>query len=1191
MSKSKTIEERYQTKDPHAHILSIPDTYVGSVTLDKMKLHYFDDETNKIVQGEKEISLGLYKIVDEILVNCTDQTIREPIKCNVIKINIDKTTGIFKIFNNGSTIPIALHAEHNMYVPQLIFSELRSSENFDDKDENEDDGDERLTGGKNGFGAKLTNIFSKEFTIEVVDAERGLKYIQRCSNNMYVIGAPVITKSKEPSSVSISFLPDYQKFGMTGLTDDMYSFLKRRVYDIAGSTNEKVKVYFNDSLLPIKSFIDYVRLYYESDTHVIHEKINDRWQIAVIYDSDPKCKQVSFVNNVSTYAGGSHYEYISKQITSKIVEKIKLKKSTNKLDVKPATIKACLTIFINCSINKPKFNSQIKELLNKKVDKFSKGIKTPCEIPDSFIEKICKTKLINEVVDITKFKEERETNKLIASKSDTGGKGNVIRGIPKLSDAELASHKTRSTECSLILTEGDSAKASALQGIANLNDDLYGVFPLKGKLLNVREATAKQLSENEEILAIMKIMGLDLNCKYTTDKEFKTLRYGRIVIFSDQDDDGYHIKGLVMNFIHYYWANLMKRDGFIACLPSPRFIIRKPNGDEVAEFFTETGYLEWVKTQTNTNSFKIKYLKGLGSLERKDICKIFSNYANNIIQYKWNNTPCQNTVITPDDSETGNKRGKKTINLPAITDVTDDAITLAFSKKRADDRKNWLEYYDKNLILDTTIKLITYDDSIHKEMKHFSNSDNIRSIPNLYDGFKPSQRKVMFSAFKKNLINEIKVAEFSGYISENSAYHHGEASLHGTIINMAQIFVGANNVALLQDIGQFGSRVQGGKDSASPRYIFTRLEKITKKIFIDDDEYVLNYLVEDGKSIEPDVYYPIIPMLLVNGANGIGTGYSTDIPSFNITDIIANIKLLMENKPQFEMIPWYMGFEGIIEKNAKGKFECYGKAEIINENTLKITELPIGVWTTDYKVEMEELEQLGEIANVVSGKNTHLINFVLTFENGKLQELQKSGDIDKKLKLKQAIGTTNMHVYKNNKIVRYETANDILADFYVERLRMYDVRQKFMINKLLRDLDILKYTIMFIKENIAKTIVVTELTEDQLYAILKTKQYPELGTINKPISYDYLTELKIRAFTTNQINKLEKQYAEKMEYVNIYSAKTPKQLWNEELDALLDEYSIYYNYRLEVFKQLASGNDESSSKTSKPTKPPKNTKK
>ena len=220
------------------------------------------------------------------------------------------------------------------------------------------------------------------------------------------------------------------------------------------------------------------------------------------------------------------------------------------------------------------------------------------------------------------------------------------------------------------------------------------------------------------------------------------------------------------------------------------------------------------------------------------------------------------------------------------TENSDDAIDMVFNKKRAEDRKEWLGKYERESFLDTSKTEIPFEDFINFEMNHFSKYDCDRSIPNLMDGLKTSQRKILFAAFKKGLKSEIKVAQFAGYVSEHSAYHHGEQSLMGAIVGMAQDYVGSNNIGVLMPNGQFGTRLAGGKDSASERYIFTQLNSITRKIYPQMDDNVLKYLDDDGTLVEPIYYAPIIPMVLVNGSRGIGTGFSTDIMSYNPIDII-----------------------------------------------------------------------------------------------------------------------------------------------------------------------------------------------------------------------------------------------------------------------------------------------------------------
>lgn len=205
--------------------------------------------------------------------------------------------------------------------------------------------------------------------------------------------------------------------------------------------------------------------------------------------------------------------------------------------------------------------------------------------------------------------------------------------------------------------------------------------------------------------------------------------------------------------------------------------------------------------------------------------------------------------------------------------------------------------------------------------------------------------------------NDVKLAQLVGYVSEHAAYHHGEASLAETIVGMAQDFVGSNNINLLVPQGQFGTRLQGGKDSASARYIYTRLQNVTRFIFKDADDNILSYLNEEGLSIEPTWYCPIIPMVLVNGVEGIGTGWSSSVPNFNPRDVIRNLRRWIKGQELIEMSPWYAGFKGTIAKIEKepGKYEVTGVVEASDvEQKATITELPLKRWTQDYREFLEE---------------------------------------------------------------------------------------------------------------------------------------------------------------------------------------------------------------------------------------------
>lgn len=323
--------------------------------------------------------------------------------------------------------------------------------------------------------------------------------------------------------------------------------------------------------------------------------------------------------------------------------------------------------------------------------------------------------------------------------------------------------------------------------------------------------------------------------------------------------------------------------------------------------------------------------------------------------------------MAPDAVKYFSDLNRHRLSFDAAKDEDRQLIDMAFNKKKADDRKEWLRQFKPGTYLDHDIKQIPISDFVNKELILFSMADNIRSIPSVADGLKPGQRKVMFGSFKRNLKKEIKVAQLVGYVSETTEYHHGEVSLMSTIVGLAQNFVGSNNINLLEPNGQFGTRMAGGKDAASARYIFTNVSRMTRSIFHPADDALLKYNVEDGRRIEPEYYLPTVPMVLINGADGIGTGWSTSIQNYNPTDVVANLRRLMRGEEQEPLTPWFRGFkvhcffpsmltsQGTIERVDTDKFKVTGIATKVDDKTIDITELPVRKWTQDYKVMIEEM--------------------------------------------------------------------------------------------------------------------------------------------------------------------------------------------------------------------------------------------
>ncbi|KAG9295754.1 hypothetical protein G9A89_008982 [Geosiphon pyriformis] len=1137
---NKTIEEIYQKKTQLEHILLRPDTYIGSVEAITLPLWVLDKETNLLVNRDVKIVPGLYKIVDEILVNAADNKARDK-SMTMIKVNIDRVQNSISVFNNGRGIPIEIHKEEKIYVPELIFGHLLTSSNYDDNQK-------KVTGGRNGYGAKLANIFSKEFIVETADKNKIYKQVFR--KNMSVVEEPEIRSNKFGEEFTkITFKPDLEKFGMEEIDDDLESLLKKRAYDMAGIT-ENVKVYLNDHQIKIKNFKEYVQLYIDSKKPaeddspkpaIIYDVPHPRWEISLTPSTDGQFQQVSFVNSICTAKGGTHVDYIEKQITSKLLEAVKKK---TKADIKPHVVKSHIWLFINCKIENPAFDSQTKENMTLR----SNGFGSVCEITDSFIKKVLHSGVVEAITEFIKFKQDQQL------KRTDGAKKSRIHGIPKLEDANNAGTKN-GKKCTLILTEGDSAKSLAVAGLQIVGRDNYGVFPLRGKLLNVREASHSQILNNAEISNIKKILGLQTKKQYTS---IDSLRYGSLMIMTDQDHDGSHIKGLIINFLDHFFPSLMKISGFLVEFITP--IVKVTRRDNVLSFFTIPEYERWKEENDDGKGWTIKYYKGLGTSTDADAKKYFRDL----------------------------KRHRKPFR--PVEEYERDLIDMAFSKKKADARKQWLSEFQPGTYIDHSVNEITIDDFVNRELILFSMADNVRSIPSVVDGLKPGQRKVIYSCIKRNLKKEIKVAQLAGYISEHSAYHHGEASLTQTIIGLAHDFVGSNNINLLTPSGSFGTRAQGGKDAASARYLHTEPHPLLRRVFIPEDDNLLTYLTDDGLSIEPEWYIPILPMVLVNGSEGIGTGWRSSIPNYNPRDMIQNIRRLMTGREVEKMHPWYRGFKGDIESIDEERYKISGNIRKVDYNTIEITELPIRVWTQNYKETLESWVTGGDkvsswIKDYKDNSGHATVSFLITLTDENMKQAEAEG-LEHKFKTSTSISTSNMVCFDaQGRLRKYASPEAILCEFYELRLRYYHERKKYLIAALTEEWKRLNNKSRFVRmlineelqiKNKKNAIVVSLLEENRFEKFYKKSVRKRLNASendndndnedededvkdNEGITpneggYEYLLSMPINSMTYEKAHKLDKERDEAAAKRAELEARSAKDLWNEDLDRFLVEW-------------------------------------
>jgi len=1063
------LSTAYQRKTHREHILSLPDTYIGSIETAQEEVFLRDGDTFKA--STIPFNPGFYKLIDELLVNAHDHAIRlrqknseNPVK----NIEIDCNATLFSIKNDGQPIDVAEHPEHKVWIPQMIFGELLTSANYN-KDE------KKLVGGKNGYGVKLVNIFADEMVVTVVDQPRGLKYKQTFKKNMTEVEKPIVIANKGKSSVQVIWTPDFKRFGMQqGIDDGMMRLIERRVWDLAMTLGKEVKVTLNGTAVKCKNLSDYAKGF-GCDT-VVYESPNDRWHIAIADSPTDKQFAMSFVNGIWTSKNGTHVDAVTSQVVNHVVEYLETKK---KIKVKPGLVRDNLAIFVTSMIENPSFTSQTKETLTTKPSAFGSSPK----LSDDTLKKIVsKLKLVSTIIEAQSAKDAKDN-----SKTD-GKKQSRITGIPKLDDAVHAGTKD-SAKCTLILTEGDSAKAMALSGLSQEQRKTFGVYPLKGKVLNVKDTSDSKVEQTKEIAELKKILGLTSGKKYASISD---LRYGSIMIMTDQDLDGSHIRGLLINLFHELWHELIAISGFLTYMATP--IVKATRGKEVRTFYSQYEYEQWRK---DNSSWKVKYYKGLGTSTRDEAKDYFAKV--NAVKFDY-------------------------------TAESDPAIDLAFNKQRADDRKEWLKTYDPTALVPAGNK-VKYDEFVHKDLIHFSYYNLERSIPSVMDGLKTSQRKILYAAFKRNLTQEIRVAQFAGYVSEHTGYHHGEASLNETIVGMAQDFMGGNNLPWLVPQGQFGTRIQGGKDAASPRYIHTFLQPRVRTLVPAADFEILKYRDDDGLAVEPEWYAPILPMLLVNGARGIGTGYSTYVPPCNpkvIKEMLIKHLRGQGNLTDTAITPYFEGFKGTY--TAEGVVGVYRK----EKDEFVVTELPPGTWTADYREWLEKELAEGKIKDFVDTSTDR--DITIRIKGMEEPALVKS--------LTTKIKTTNMHAFNAKGVIaKYATLNDILVEYAQVREALYETRRLHQIEKLEKEVPYHEEIVRFIESQCL----------DKPVPDLRRKTKAECEALLTEHKYTHHTEilrLPISSFTAEVMAKHRSDRESVLNCLELLRGTTARALWIADLESL-----------------------------------------
>ena len=1147
--KKNTRKPKYRRMDLRSQILHRADTYIGSCVNLPVRDWIFNGES--IVLSRFQENAGLLRIFLEIISNAIDNTWRSRdagIKCSKIDVTLDTETGETSVLNDGDTIFMELHEpdvkngedeSDRVWNPEFIFGKLLTSDNYDDTVE-------RKTSGRNGYGAKLCNIFSTRFTFESYDPKTKIHYTQTWTNNMKERGEPVIKKKKAKGTkpfTKITWTPDFKRFGMEdGYTQECVHQYKKHIYDCAMITT--VPCSFNGEKIHFTNILDYAKLYKtpSNDNEVLRIEYKNS---SVVLMRANEFSQISFVNGINTKEGGVHVEKWTEAVFRAIVDKINKaneKKKRPKINI--SDVKRYFTVFINCFLDKPQFSSQSKTVLVSPVP--------DVKVKPSVINTLMKWSFLEDIEDIIKLKE------FAALKKKENKRGQKINS--NIDDANKAGSK-KSGECLLVLTEGKSAKTFAIAGMEKgipfngklvKGRDYLGFLPLTGKLLNTCNASVNQITKTAVISDITQGLGLQYGVDYTDKNNFAKLRYGGVVIITDADVDGDHIKALILLIFRTLYPSILKRkDPFVVSMLTPigRIFL---SGKKSHVFYNETLFKKWIKENIHgKKKFKVKYYKGLGTSSTDEIMEIFGR---RMVKY------------TEDEKSS----------------FTFDKI---FNKNNSDLRKQWMNTYNEDGLEENKRTLDIQDLSEDQTHSYFldnvlikySFSSCVRSIPSVVDGLKESTRKILYAAFMKN--KELKVSQLAGYVAEVSNYQHGEQNLPATIIGMAQAFVGSNNIPYLYRGGQFGSRISNGDDASAGRYLTTRVEDVVKHIFIGEDTQLLKKRIMDGDVVEPEFYVPVIPMIFVNGVNGIGTGWSSTVPCFNPLDLIKTVKrwitlkgVVYNEKGECllkELTPWYRGFKGEIKKDTKSnRFVTTGIVERKSETSAIVRELPIGMSIDQFRETIGKLKAAKNIINFKNRSNVVDVEFEIKEDRNKLK-----CDVDN-LKLKTYLHTGNMVVYDTDgKIKEFSDVNKVIDRFCTIRYGYYTKRKARLLAVFKAKLLFTENRFRFIKEiidrkldimNTKRSDVIEELekrgytrkkiqkTQEEMLAKGTQEEKKEEGG-----TYDYLLDIQVKFFTQEEVEKLaeliEKIKAEKkaLEDTDEYT------MWSKELTVLQKKYSSW----------------------------------
>eukprot|EP00796_Vickermania_ingenoplastis_P001292 gene1292-744_t len=1112
-----TDTSKYKKLSPIDHVLLRPEMYVGSVETQPIPMFIYDAATQRMKWETMQVNHGLLKIVDEILLNASDniQNSKRGDKQTYIHITLTDN-GDIAVENDGAGIPIARSKEHRLYIPEMVFGHLLTSSNYHNDETS-------TTAGRHGYGAKLTNILSHKFS--VVCRTKGREFHMSWSDHMRKATAPRISAppagAKGRNMTLIKFSPDYQRFGYADnkISDDMKAVLYKRIMDLAAMF-PSIEIKLNGVSFGFKNFKDYAMLYSIPNAEgeqppkpfVFETKVGS---VAFIPQHSPGPKRiVGVVNGVVTYNGGTHCN-ATMDLLNGTLEGIarRLRKKDKIMDAN--RVSRYFTSLIFLIQPQPKFDSQSKGRLVSSV--------TIPRVPRQELDEyLMSMPFLLASVNSMSSQLAAELNKEMGAGKRLSSKA-LLSSIAKLVDATTTRFDGKNPR-TLIVTEGDSAKALALNSLSSEQKKYCGVYPLRGKLLNVRNKNLKRLKNCKELQDLFLALGLELGKKDINPKE---LRYQRLLIMTDQDADGSHIKGLVINAFEALWPRLLYRNpGYISLFSTPIVKIKlKKGGKETIPFHSYKEYHKWQRANPNT-AYTAKYYKGLGTSTTAEGKEYFQHMEKNVMKL--------------------------------IVDSKDKSLLdSVFDSQEVEWRKEWMtkaNAFTGDIDIDRSKPQLTITDFVHKEMVHFALLGNARSLAHSVDGLKPSQRKILWAMLRRTSNDSSKVAQLSGYISEVASFHHGEASLQDTIIKMAQNFTGGNNINYLVPEGQFGSRQQLGSDHAAPRYIFTKLSRFARVLFPPEDDPLLDYVDEEGTMVEPNHYVPVIPTLLCNGSVGIGFGFSSNIPSYHPVDVSAAVRAMINGEAAKQvvkrLVPWAVGFQGHVRRTADGSFWAVGKYSAFENNRVHISELPWGMSIESFRAHVSTLAANDMVHRIADYSGANHIDIDLVLEK---DQASTWAEMESLLAISQKVYVNGTVFSPNGTLSPLESdLAPILQWHYDRRLDLYKKRRQRKLGLLDAERSRLESTLAFVTHFRAGKIDIVNATDESLVKVCQ-----KLNMVRVDDGFDYVLKKPITFFTKTSLEKLQADIGKVKAEITALQKMTPVKIWLQELDRFDQHYLQY----------------------------------